>query len=498
MAFIQKALVRPINRQLAVTLARKDEPTLLDHFVGFQQAPALVAYLKKIDPAGHYECIFDADGDVQRFRSLTIICSWWLSTGLGLRPVLSIDGAGLESRIGGTLIACVSLSGNNNIVPLGLLLTSVEAGETVTPFMVLLKRLYPVQEFVISDSGKAFEAGANAAGYKCHGGCSWHVLKKNAAKMVTRCWWLSARLSHKSVLQFPGAPKLVLDMLKKLVYASTEESYKGVLASAKTLSEKGVKPYAKIDELLTYVDERFRRENLVVPFNVARPVPFLRFGQSTNNPAEQFFAAMRGGGYLCLPLPALVEGIISHTVGWRVKQSAEADKLVAAALAAPGQPRLHLTAAAVSGTEELASRNADYNVAYTQLTVGIMGATVTHTDRKTKHNVVINVATAVPMIKCCAMTTELARPCIHVVAAIMHVPKQHAAAWSAYDLRFYGRMWHAATWQAQLSTVPVAIDTANAHLEAVGDIRPWPRPPKVWLILPAFCFVVMCSVSVLV
>ncbi len=106
MAFIQKALVRPINRQLAVTLARKDEPTLLDHFVGFQQALELVAYLKKIDPAGHYECIFDADGDVQRFRSLTIICSWWLSTGLALRPVLSIDGAGLESRIGAPLL-CV-------------------------------------------------------------------------------------------------------------------------------------------------------------------------------------------------------------------------------------------------------------------------------------------------------------------------------------------------------------------------------------------------------
>ncbi len=59
----------------------------------------------------------------------------------------------------------VCLSGNTNIVPLGLLLTSVEAGEAVTPFMVLLNRLY--QEFIISDSGKAFEAGANTAGYKC-------------------------------------------------------------------------------------------------------------------------------------------------------------------------------------------------------------------------------------------------------------------------------------------------------------------------------------------
>ncbi len=61
MAFVQTGLDRPINRQLAVTLARKDNPTLLDHFVGFQQALVLVAYLKKIDPARHYECIFDAE-----------------------------------------------------------------------------------------------------------------------------------------------------------------------------------------------------------------------------------------------------------------------------------------------------------------------------------------------------------------------------------------------------------------------------------------------------
>ncbi len=108
--------------------------------------------------------------------------------------MLSIDGAGLESRIGGTIIACVLLSGNNHIVPFGLSLTSVEAGETVTLFMVLLKRLYPVQEFVLSDSGKAFEAGANTASYKCHGGRSWHMLKKNAVKTVTRRWRLIVRV----------------------------------------------------------------------------------------------------------------------------------------------------------------------------------------------------------------------------------------------------------------------------------------------------------------
>lgn len=121
---------------------------------------------------------------MQRFRSLTAICSWWISSGQSLRPVLGVDGSGLESRIGGTLIACVALSAANNIVPLGLLFTSAESSDTVMPFMGQLRRLYPAQQFVISDSGRAFEAGADAAQYLCHGGCSWHVRQKNARSEV--------------------------------------------------------------------------------------------------------------------------------------------------------------------------------------------------------------------------------------------------------------------------------------------------------------------------
>lgn len=181
---VERRTNKSVTKQLGRALARSGLPTLLDHFVGFQVVPELVAHLKNIDPNGVYEWTFDVDGGVKRFRSLTVICSWWIACGQHLRHVLSMDGSGLRSIIGGTLISSVALTANNNVVPLGLLITSTESGETVTPFLQHLRRVYPTQKFIISDSGRAFEAGADNANFVCHGGCSWHVRVKNARAQV--------------------------------------------------------------------------------------------------------------------------------------------------------------------------------------------------------------------------------------------------------------------------------------------------------------------------
>lgn len=254
------------------------------------------------------------------------------------------------------------------------------------------------------------------------------------------------------------------------------ESYNGILASARAAECK--KDYPKQGQLIDYIDGRFRRENLVVPLNVARDVPFVRFGQSTNNSCEQFFSSVRGAGYLNLPLPAALGAIISHTTAWRVAQSREADMRAAAAVATPAQVRLHITEAAVNMTESFLHCNKDYEVEYMQLTAMNMVASVTHKGRKTKHSVIINLAAADPL-RCCAMATELAQPCKHAVAAIVHVPKQLAGSWSAFDVRLFGSVWHTTTWKAQLSAVPIAVDIANAQLVTDSAIRPWPRPPQV-------------------
>lgn len=186
-AFVQRVFNKDINRNHAVAFARSDIPKLVDHFLHFQQVPALVEYLKGHDPNGLYEWDSENAGGVVRFRSLIIVCSWWIASGPHLREVLNIDGTGLETIIGGTLTAALTLSANDNIMPLGLLFTSCETADNVTPFMQHLRRLYPRQRFLVSDSGRAFEAAADRVGFECHGGCSWHVRDKNARTKVWHC-----------------------------------------------------------------------------------------------------------------------------------------------------------------------------------------------------------------------------------------------------------------------------------------------------------------------
>ncbi len=91
---------------------------------------------------------------------------------------------------------------------------------------------------------------------------------------------------------------------------------------------------------------------------------------------------------------------------------------------------------------------------------------------------VIDLAAAMSLT-CCAMAKELARLCRHALTALVYVPKQQAAAWSAFDVRFFGSVWHTATWKAQLSAVPTAFDIANAQLVGNGAIRPWQYPSQV-------------------
>ncbi len=117
---------------------------------------------------------------------MTIICGSWIHSGPHLRDVVNIDGTGLETFIGGTLIVAVTNSANDNIVPLGLLFTNSESVDNALPFMVLVHRLYPHQQFLVTDSGRAFEAAAGRAGFTCHGSCSWHVRDKNACTKVQR------------------------------------------------------------------------------------------------------------------------------------------------------------------------------------------------------------------------------------------------------------------------------------------------------------------------
>lgn len=197
--FVKRVSGKDINRSHGVALARTDIPKPLDHYLHFQQVPALVEYLKGRDPNGLYEWQSETVGGIIRFRSLTIVCSWWIASGPHLREVLNVDGTGLETFIGGTLIAAMTLSANDNIVPLGLLFTSSETVDNVTPFLQHLRRLYPHQRFLVSDSGRAFEAAADRAGFACHGGCSWHVRDKNARSKVCYCALCVLCRSHLAV-----------------------------------------------------------------------------------------------------------------------------------------------------------------------------------------------------------------------------------------------------------------------------------------------------------
>jgi hypothetical protein len=92
-------------------------------------------------------------------------------------------------------------------------------------------------------------------------------------------------------------PKDVIDALGALATACNMEQYKHVLESVRAMP---MKKFAKLDAVVDYVDDRFRNENIVVHLNLERAQLFVRYGQSTNNPCEQFFASVHD--FLTLPL----------------------------------------------------------------------------------------------------------------------------------------------------------------------------------------------------
>jgi hypothetical protein len=134
-------------------------------------------------------------------------------------------------------------------------------------------------------------------------------------------------------------------------------------------------------------------------------------------------------------------------------------------------------------------KSSSYDVAFQELSATNLSAHVTHRDREnaSQHDVSIVLGRDAAVILCCGFEKEHLRPCVHMVAAILGVPRQQAGPWSQFDLRFFGRVWHTATWRTQLSNVPIAIDISNAQLGRDASMRPWQRPPKV-----IGCFCIFC------
>ena len=253
------------------------------------------------------------------------------------------------------------------------------------------------------------------------------------------------------------------------------ESYERILEAARHLET--TKSFAKHEELVKYVDARFRAENIVVPLNLARNPPFVRYGQSTNNVCEQFNSVvlkMRE-----LPLGLCIDSIIAKTTEWRVEQSRNAVARATKAAASPNQLRLHVSPKAVELIDLHVAKCNDYKVVFMELNDNQLVAQVTHKERKTRHDVTIAVGDGASAPRCCATVVERAMPCAHMVAALMAVPKNLAGPWSAFNLHFFGSVWRTTTWQLQMGSLAVPVDIANTPLSRNEAIRPWPRPPQV-------------------
>jgi hypothetical protein len=253
------------------------------------------------------------------------------------------------------------------------------------------------------------------------------------------------------------------------------ESYDRLIATAKDLAT--AKPFARQQEVVKYVDERFQRENIVVPRNLARVPPFMRYGQSTNNVCEQFNSAILEAR--ALPLGLCVDNIIALTSKWRLEHSQSAVARGLKAVASPEQLRLHITPTAVEHIEMLIAKCTVYKVVFTELNANQLTAQVTHIERKPHHSVTLAHGDGAAAPKCCATAVDRAMLCGHMVAAIMAVPKKDAAPWSPFNLCFLGPVWHTTSWEQQLRPIAVPFDVQDQSLERDETVRPWARPPQV-------------------
>jgi hypothetical protein len=260
-----------------------------------------------------------------------------------------------------------------------------------------------------------------------------------------------------------------------LPHASSLQSYDRLVAIAKDLATP--KPFARQQELVEYVDMRFQRENIVVPRNLARVPPFVRYGQSTNNVCEQFNSAVLEAR--AQPLGLCVDDIIALTSKWRLEHSQSAVARGLKAAASPEQLRLHVTPATVERIEMLIAKCNEYKVVFTELNANQLTAQVTHIEHKTHHSVKLANGDGAAAPMCCATAMDRAMPCGHMVAAIMAVPNKDAAPWSPFNLLFFGAVWHTTTWEQQLGPLAVPFDVADQSLLRDEEVRPWARPPQV-------------------
>lgn len=144
--------------------------------------------LLKRDPRGCYELTYlgpDVNG-IQRFESFFFAPSWWTATGDHFTPVLTVDGTGVETVIGGCLLTSVTKSANNNLFPFACMYCSSETGPLVKQFGDHLRRLLPKQVDAISDSGTGLVKGMDDAGFRYNGGCYYHIVHKNAQLKVSK------------------------------------------------------------------------------------------------------------------------------------------------------------------------------------------------------------------------------------------------------------------------------------------------------------------------
>jgi len=179
--FVQKASGIEMLRGQAARFARRFIPKPIDFFTQIQKLDAFVAHMRCRDPGGVYNVVWD---DQHRFVSLDVIPSWWIASGEYLRPLSTVDGTAVETLLGGTLLTNVTLSANNNLMPLALRVCASEQGESVKVLGDLMQENYPTQTDVVTDAGPGLLAGMRDAGFPRQLGCTFHISYKNAVKQV--------------------------------------------------------------------------------------------------------------------------------------------------------------------------------------------------------------------------------------------------------------------------------------------------------------------------
>lgn len=176
-----------ITRQYARSLSRFGFAQAIDYFIQIQQLSAFRDALQKLDPTGCYEVTYlDPEGNgIQRFASFFFAPSWWTTTGEYFTPILTVDGTGVETVIGGCLLTAVTKTANNNLFPFACMYCPSETGPLVHQFGDHLRRLLPKQEDAISDSGTGLIKGLADACFRYNGGCFYHIVHKNAQVKVS-------------------------------------------------------------------------------------------------------------------------------------------------------------------------------------------------------------------------------------------------------------------------------------------------------------------------